>query len=437
MSAAAAVRSLPGPQTIVVHTLPNGLRVYVYENHAVPAVVVDGTLPGGSVHEPPDLNGLASLTASMLRRGTRRHTFDELNERLDSLGAAVEFSGGRHAVDVFVQCLSSDLPQVLALMAEMLREPAFPEPEFEQLKRQALTHIQERRNDTRAMAFLTFRRLLYGDHPYARPVTGEAETVSRIVIDDVRRFYQEHIGPQHGQMVIVGDVTAETVIRELEQLLGDWEGGQSRLEVPSVQPLAERKREHVSLADKRQTDIVLGWLSVPRRHPDWTPLAVANTLWGQFGMGGRLGDRVREKQGMAYYAYGTLDGNFGPGIWAAVAGVAPENVQATVDIILEETRRLQEEPVSEEELADVQAFLVGSLPLRLETNEGLAAAIGDMAWYDLGLDYLLTYEERVRSVTAADIQRVAQKYMSASVYVLATAGPEGFPGANESASTRG
>lgn len=417
-------RTMPGPDTIVAHTLGNGLRVFVYPNPSVPAVVVDGAIPGGSVHEPPPLNGLAALTASMLRRGTRKHAFDELNDILDGLGAAVEFSGGRHAVDVFAQCLSEDLPEVLALMAEMIREPAFPEPEFHQLKQQTLTHIQERHNDTRAMAFLTFRRLLYGDHPYGRPVTGEEESVTRITVDDVKRFYAQHIGPKGAHLVIVGDVQPDDVIRQVEALLGDWEGGQAPLEVPPVKRVRARQQEHVPLADKSQTDIVLGWLGVSRRHPDWTPLVVANTLWGQFGMGGRLGDRVREKQGMAYYAYGTVEGNFGPGIWAAVAGVAPQNVPRAVALILEEVRRLREEPVRAEELADVQAFLIGSLPLRLETNEGLAAVIGDMVWYDLGLDYLLTYEERVRSVSAADIQRVAQTYMSDEVYVLATAGPE-------------
>lgn len=150
---------------------------------------------------------------------------------------------------------------------------------------------------------------------------------------------------------------------------------------------------------------------------------VANAIWGQFGMGGRIGDNVREKQGLAYYAYGSVDGNFGPGAWTATAGVAPENVERAINSILAEARRLREEPVAPEELADVQTYLIGSLPIRLETNEGLASAIADMAWYDLGLDYLQKTEERVRAVTVEDVQRMAQTYMDPERYVLSVAGP--------------
>ncbi len=415
---------MPSPDTIVTHTLPNGLRIYVYENPTVPAVVVDGALPFGSVYEPPELNGLAALTAAMLRRGTRTHSFDTLNETLDALGASIELTGGRHALDIYIQCLSEDLSYMLELTAQMLREPRFPPDEFERLKQQTLTRIQERYNDTRAMAFLAFRRLLYGDHPYGRPVTGEKDTVSRVTLEHVRAFYRQHLTPQGGQLVIVGDVRAEAVIQRVTEVLGDWHGPNLDTSLPPVERPKAMRAAHIPMEDKSQTDIVLGWLSLPRNHPDWTPLVVANTLWGQFGMGGRIGDRVREKEGMAYYAYSTLEGNFAPGMWAAAAGVAPENVTQTISILLEEARRLREEPVTADELEEVQSFLVGSLPVRLETNEGLASVIGDMAWYNLGLDYLLTYEARVRNVTAADIQRVAHMYMDPDNYVLATAGPQ-------------
>ncbi len=417
-------RAMPGPDTVVEHRLKNGLRVFIYENHTVPAVVVDGSLRVGSVHEPPELNGLAALTAAMLRRGTSTHTFDQLNEMVEAVGAALEIGGGRHAMDIFANCLTEDLEMILSLAAEMLQAPAFPEEEFHRLKQQVLTRIQERHHDTRSMAFLTFRRLLYGDHPYARPVTGERETVERITLDDVRRFYREHVGPQGGQLIIVGDVNPEEVIALVECLFGAWEGQTQEVTLPPVSPLTEARREHVSIADKSQSDLVMGWLGIPRKHPDWTPLVVANTIWGRFGMGGRLGDRVREKLGLAYYAYGSVDGNFGPGAWTAAAGVAPENVDKAVESILIEVRRLRDELVSPEELEDTQAFLVGSMPIRLETNEGIASIISDIVWYDLGLDYLLTFEERVRSVTREDVQRVAQTYLDPEVYVLATAGPD-------------
>jgi len=197
--------------------------------------------------------------------------------------------------------------------------------------------------------------------------------------------------------------------------------------LPPVFPLTGIHQQHVPISDKSQSDIVLGWLGISRKHPDWTPLVVANVLWGRFGMGGRVGERVRERQGLAYYAYGNVDGNFGPGTWNATAGVAPEHVALAVESILDEARRLREEPVSEEELEDTKSFIIGSTPVRLETSEGIAAAISDMAWYDLGLDYLVKLEERVRGVTREDIQRIAQTYMNMDAYALAIAGPHHEP----------
>ncbi len=422
----AMIQSMPGPDTVVTHRLPNGLQLYIYENHTVPVVVLNGALRTGSVCDPPDKHGLAALTASMLRRGTRHHTFSALNERIESVGATVEIGGGRHALDIYAKALAEDAEMIWALIAEMLQEPAFPADEFQRLKRQTLTRIRERDNDTHSMAYITFRRTLYGDaHPYGHPVSGDKESVERITLEDVRQFYARHVGPRRGQFVIVGDVDPAWVIERVESLFGTWAGNECSPEIPRVERPATIRREHVVIADKAQSDFVIGWLCVPRKHPDWTPIVVANTIWGRFGMGGRIGEQVREKQGLAYYVYGSVEGNFAAGTWSAVAGVAPDKVEQAVTSILAEAQRLREELVSSQELSDAQEFLIGSMPIRLETNEGIAAAISDMVWYELGLDYLLHMEERVRNVTAEDVQRVAATYLDVHAYVLAVAGPSG------------
>jgi len=424
-STGAQSHNWPGPDTVVHQRLSNGLDVYVYENHTVPVVVVNGALHAGSVDEPREKAGLASLTASMLRRGTTTRSFASLNETVEAIGAAVETGGGRHATDFYAYSLSEDFDLITDLVADMLRHPAFPEEEFERLKAQTLTRIRERENDTRSVSALTFRRLLYGDaHPYGRPVSGTKETVTQVTLDDVRQFYAQRVGVQRGQVVIVGDVTPETAIQRLEEVLGDWRGAEaSQSPLPPVSRPDEPRTERVTMPEKTQADIVMGWLAIPRRHPDWTAVVVANTILGRFGMGGRLGMTVREKQGMAYYAYGSIEASFGPGTWTAVAGVAPENVERAVESMLAEIRRLRDEPVPDAELEDSQAFLIGSMPIRLETNYGIASMLSEITWFDLGLDYLITLEERVRGVSPADIQRVAQTYLDPGAYVLAIAGP--------------
>ncbi len=414
---------MPGPETIQVHTLSNGLRVYLYENYTVPAVVINGSLRVGSVNEPPELNGLASLTSAMLRRGTRRMNFETINERVEALGASVELSCGYHAMDISANALSEDVEFILELLVEILREPAFHPQEFERLKQQTLTHLREREQDPHTMAFLTFHRLLYREHPYGRPVSGWPHTVERVTLEHVKEFYRDHVGPQGGQLVIVGDIVPERIVQLLERLLVDWKGPTPTQPLPSVSPPMTCQEEFVTIPDKSQSDLVLGWLGIPRKHPDWTPLVVTNVLWGRFGMGGRIGERIREKLGLAYYAFGNVNGNLGPGTWNVNAGVAPENVPIAVESILDEARRLQEELVTEEELEDTKTFIIGSMPVRLETNFSLASAISDMAWYDLGLDYLLKTEERVRAVTREDVRRIAQTYIRREAYTLAVAGP--------------
>jgi zinc protease len=151
---------------------------------------------------------------------------------------------------------------------------------------------------------------------------------------------------------------------------------------------------------------------------------LTNTVLGVFGMMGRLGDNVREDQGLAYYVYSRLEAGLGAGAWSATAGVNPANVQRAIDGILHEVRRLRDEPVPADELADSQSFLSGSMPLRLETNEGVAQTLLDIERHNLGFDYLLRYADLVNAVTVRDLQEMAQKYLDPEVYALAIAGPD-------------
>jgi zinc protease len=182
-------------------------------------------------------------------------------------------------------------------------------------------------------------------------------------------------------------------------------------------------RTHVTLPDKQQVDLRLGLPGPRRAAADYLEASLMNTILGVFGMMGRIGQNVREEKGLAYYAYSHLQGGLGPSPWLAVAGVAPEAVEPAIGAICEEIERIQNELVPEDEVADSKAYRIGSLPMALETNSGLADIITDMVLYDLGLDYLLTYPEKVRAISPAQIQASAQKYLSTKQMVVAVAGP--------------
>ena len=422
--------SLPGPDTIVTATLSNGLRALVYENFASQTVVIAGYAPGGSIAERPEQTGLAHFVATMLRRGAGDRSFDEINELIEGVGASFGFGAGRHSLSFGGKSLDEDVDLVLALLAESLQQPTFPPEQVEQVRSRILTSIQERRNSTRSTASLLFRRHLYPpDHPYGRPISGEEESVRGFGRRDLLDFYRKAVSPQEGAVVVVGAIRAQEALEKLERTLGQWRQPLARpvMTIPPRPTLRHSIEIAETIPGKSQSDLVLGWPGIARADADYFPVMLCNTILGQFGMGGRLGRRIREQQGMAYYAYSAFGANRGAGSWRAVAGVNPENVPAAVAAILAEVRRITAEPVAAAELADVKANRTGSLPMRLETNDGIADSLLEMIWYDLGLDYLRRYADRVRAVTGEDILRVARTYLDPDRYVLAIAGPSTPP----------
>jgi zinc protease len=274
------------------------------------------------------------------------------------------------------------------------------------------------------MANLRYYELLYPGHPYGRSGFGYQETIERLTRDDVQAFYQTYLGAQRGGVTIAGPMPVDEGLDLLERVLGTWQGAQREpASLPPVSPPGQSIATYTPIPDKTQSDIYLGWLGLTRQDPDFIPAHVANCVLGQFGMMGRLGERVREEQGLAYYSYSTLDAGLEPGTWTVIAGVAPENVERAIDSIRAEVRRIQHEPISAEELADNKAYLVGSMPLRLETKENIAYQIAHMELFELGQDYLKRYPELVQAVTQDDLQAVTQKYIDPDQYVLSVAGP--------------
>jgi zinc protease len=417
-------RALPGPDDILRRTLPNGITVLARENWSAPSVVVEGYVQVGNLDEPAELTGLASYTSNMLSRGTAHRTFAEINELVEGVGAIVSFGADRYINNFSTKSLAEDLDLVLGVLAEELRYPAFPAEHVEKVRGLRMTAIAERENDTRQMAAMAFRELLYPNHPLGRNMLGDRTTNGAITRDDVARFYETFFGPQGMVVVVVGAVPAEQAVAKVAAAFGDWATVRPvRPEVPAVSRPAGMAQKRVAMPDKTQSDIFLGWPSMRRIDPDFDAARLANTVLGVFGLMGRLGANVRERQGMAYYAYSQLAANKQPGSWAVVAGVNPANVDRAIAASLQEVRRLRDELVPADELEDSKRYLTGSLPIQLETNDGVAGILVDLEWYGLGLDYVRRYIDLVNALSAEQVQAAAQKYLNPDAYALAVAGP--------------
>ncbi len=423
--------SIPGPHDIERQLLSSGVVVLMRENHASPSVVIDGSLHMGAVDTPAAKAGLARFTASALLRGAGRRSFAQIFEEIESVGASLSFSAGQHVTEFGGHCLAEDVDLLLDILRDALCAPTFPAEQVEKLRGQIITGLQVRAHDTRYVAGREFGKLAYPtEHPYSRSADGTVDTVSALVREDIADFWRQHCGPRGMIVSVVGDVEASEMIGKLEDRLGlgslpaDFAEQSPQEGLPPATALTAIQEHHVHVPGKTQADIALGSAGPPRAAEDYQHARLANTILGVFGLMGRLGDNVRDRQGLAYYSYSELRGGLGPGPWLVRAGVNPANVSQAIDSIRDEIRRLQTEPVPADELADNKSFLVGSLPVHLETNHGVSATILNMELYGLGLDYLQRYPEIIEEVSADQVQAAAQRYLDPEAHALAVAGPQ-------------
>lgn len=415
---------LPGPENIYRHSLPNGMTILIRENRDAQSVVINGLLRAGAIFEQQ--HGLVSFLTGALMRGTQHRDFATLHEELEGVGASLDVDSGVHHLSFDGKALGEDLPLLLSLLNDVLRYPSFPEPQIERLRGEMLTGLKLQQQNTRYMANKLLRQHLYpAEHPYHHGLNGEIETISTISIDDLRAFHTQHFGPQGMVMVIVGNVQTAAAIHVIEDIFGDWANPEQPTPppLPTAPPIRKVTNEHLIIPGKSQVDLLLGVVGPSRYVNDFLVARLANNIFGVFGMFGRLGKVIREEQGLAYYVSSQLVGGHGPGAWRVSAGVDPSNVQQAVDSIRQQIAQMLNEPVSMDELEDNKLNLTGSLPLSLESNEGVAAQILAMESYGLGLDYLYRYSDAINSINAEQIQTTMAHYWSADAFVLTSAGP--------------
>jgi zinc protease len=419
------LHSLPGPDDIYREVLPNGITILTRSNFNSPSVVISGFFGAGALYDPEDKLGLAEYTSFALMRGTKTRTFDSIYNELESVGASLGFSSGVHTSGFNGRSLAEDLPLLLNLLTETLTAPSFQKTEIEKLRAQLLTGLAIRAQDTSDMASITFDQILFKDHPYSRPEDGYPETIGKITRSDLIRFHGDHYGPRGMVIAIVGAVQPEEAIRQVRRSLGGWQvkGQKEPFVLPEPKLLKKTVSKHHRIPGKFQSDLVIGTNGPRRKDPEYMSASLGNNILGQFGMMGRIGDVVREKSGLAYYAYSSLSAGTGPGSWEVSAGVNPQNVARARQLIQDELDRFVQEGVTEEELADSKANFIGRLPLSLESNGGVANALLNIERHKLGLDYYRRYPNVVNEVAREDVLNTARKFIDINRLAIAVAGP--------------
>jgi zinc protease len=409
----------------VREVLPNGAVVLVQETAFSPAVTITASFRAGSLYEPDDLTGLAWLLGRVVDRGTPARSADAIAEALDDRGVTLKVSTNRHVLTVSCTCLSEDFADMLALMADISREPLFPPDQIEKRRAETITAIRQDQDSPAIRASEALQSLLYGPrHPYGRPAKGHIETIERITRDDLVTFHAQRFAPGSLTLIVVGDVSATRALERVAAAVDGWTApNPADRAVPPVPAVSSRRETRITMTGKSQSDIAYGFTTISRLDPRYYAYSVMNNILGQFGLGGRLAENIRERQGMAYYAFSAFDPSLGPGPLVIRAGVDPQNVDRAVAAIDAEVAALGREGPTERELAETRQFLIGSVPRMLETNQSIAAFLHTEEFFGLGLDYDRRLPALLEAVTMDDVRAAAAEVLDPQRASLAIAGP--------------
>jgi zinc protease len=406
--------------------LPNGLRILLVENPVIPALAINATLLTGARQEPEEKAGLAIMASNLLDEGTRTRSSLEIAEAIESTGGHLETDASFERIIVAATVLRQDVELGLELVADLLSNPTFPEEYILKEKSRTLAEIASAKDRPQVVAGWAFNELVYDGHPLHRPVQGYPHTISRIEREDLLRFQRDFFAPNNALVSIVGDFKIKDLLPVVERRFGPWISRDVPLS-PIKKPVRQsQRREKFIPMPVQQSNIYLGHLGIERTNPDFYALQVLDTiLGGGAGFTARIPQRLRDELGLAYTTFASITSTAGldPGRFLAYIGTSPENTKLAIEGLLNEIRRVVDEPVTREELQDAKDFLTGSFVFAFESSAQIARFLVQASIYDLGFDYGERYPNLIQAVTADDVSRVAVKYLDTQNYSLVIAGP--------------
>jgi zinc protease len=384
--------------------MPNGLRVVAAPRHAFPQVAMRLVLPVGAMADAPAHPGTASMTAEMMTEGTERRSAEELNARLDSLGASLGVSAGHDFSHVEMLLLAETLPEGIELMAEVLTRPSFPADELERARAEALDALEARGDEPANVADDRTTHALFGDHPYGRLAAGTVPGIESLDPALLADFHRAHYRPEGAALVVAGAFDPEELQRLLERSLGDWRGSAPARPSPPIPPVAAAgELLQVEWPDAAQAELRVAGPGLARTAPEWIPAAVANYILGGSTITSRLGANLREQKGWTYGVRAGFAAGIQPGGWAVETAVERGVAAAALEEILREIERLIHDGVPAAELRRAKEAMILSLPRAFETASRVVSRFATLEAYDLPRDYWERYAGEIEAVDEAAV----------------------------------
>jgi zinc protease len=431
--------TLAAPASQVLGTrqqLPNNL-VWLFSRQAeLPLVTLELIIKAGTLEDPPGKEGMANLTASLLRNGTKTRSSAKIAEELDFMGAHLGAAGGDDFATISLTVLKKDLGPALDLFKDILMNPTFPAAEVQRKVSQVKAELVSQEDEPGVVASRAFVKNLYGAFPYGHPVLGTVQGLSAITPKDLVEFHRKYYRPNNAVLSLVGDLTQDEAHQWVSKTFGAWAAAPiPATTLPAIPPL-EKRREVVIDRDISQANVILGNLGIARKDPDFYAVQVMNYILGGGGFASRLMDDIRESRGLVY----NVSSAFSPGLAPGPFAVSLETKNATageaITQVVEQLRRIRTQPVTPEELSDAKSYLIGSFPRKMDSMSKRAWLLGYVEVYGLGLDYPWRYPDLIEHLTPADIQKAADQYLHPDKYLLVVVGKKSamksLPGASPS-----
>lgn len=393
-------------------TLSTGVPVYLAPSSEFPLVQITFSFKGGQYLDPADKTGLASMTASMMRRGgTATMSAEELDERLDFLAAIASVNAGATFSTASLNCLASNLDEAFALFMDMLKNPGFQEDKTAIYREEAIEQMKQRNDDANPIAAREWQALLYGRNHFEASQTTKASLES-ITSSDMRAFAQKVFQPGNLIIGVTGDVKKEDILARLEKATQGWAKGERMPDPPaptaSITPGVYRVEKDIP-----QGKVYLGHRGVTRDHPDYFPLLIMNDVLGGGGFTSRLMSRIRSDEGLSYGVRSSWDMPvWYPGAFSVTYASKNPTVALALRICLEEIEKIRTVDVPEAEIETARASFIETFPRTFESKQAMINVFINDEWTNRPADYWKNYRENIRKVTAEDVKRVAQQHMS-------------------------
>jgi len=392
-------------------TLPNGVTIYLMEQHEVPTISVSAIVPAGAIYDGAK-SGLASLTASGLQYGTKSFSKDKIESELDFIGARLNTYATKESAGLSSKFASKDQDKVFPILKEVLADPVFNAAEFEKEKKRVLSDLERAKESPRSVISSYWDKFMYGDHVYANAVSGSPVSVGKLNVDDLKLFYKANYSPSGSAIAVVGDFNTKAMKARLTKLFSDWKKSTTAHKNLASQPVTAVKSNRVLLINKddaRETTFLIGGPGIRRDNPDYVALEVVNTVFG-----GRftswLNDELRVNSGLTYGARSSFAPLKNAGTFSISTFTASKTTEQTIDLALEVLKRLHNKGIDDETLTSAKNYVKGQFPPDYETSGQLAGLLTEMFWYGFDESFINNFQSNVDGLTSAKVKDIVNKY---------------------------